>query len=303
MGTSYSITLHSEMDSNDLFVKASDILNVINQEMSTYIDDSLISQVNRSEIGEWTVVSKDFIDILSYATKLCFESDGIYDVSIGKLVNLWGFGPGEVKNTPSENQLKYLTSQVGCDSVELDTLSSTVRRMKDIELDFSSIAKGFAIDKVYEFLIDQKHLNSFFIELGGEIRSTKYKSNLKSWKTGVINPLEPERLIYTFLSSDYESFAMATSGDYRNVRILDGQKLSHTINPSTGIPSNYSKKSVSVISESGMIADALATTLNAMSVNKALSFANMNGIMALFIIQLNGSPKLLFSDSLQKVKI
>ena len=302
MGTTYSITVHSEVSAQNIFVEASDIIDQVNQEMSTYIEDSLISKINRTEIGEWINVSEDFLNVLVYASALCSKSDGLYDVSIGKLVNIWGFGPELIEKSPTDEQLEYLSSQIGCDSTQIDIKSSSVKRNRDIALDFSSIAKGFAIDKVFKFLMKQE-LKGFFIELGGEIRSTKYKSNQQPWKAGVINPMEPQKIIHTFLSSDYESFAMATSGDYMNVRIYEGQEKSHTINPKSGLPSSYSKKSITVISDSGMKADALATTLNVMPLDRAIQYANTNKIMALFVMETIDGHRLLFSDQLEKVKI
>ena len=140
----------------------------VNLEMSTYIDDSLISKVNKADIGQWVTVSQDFLDVLSFATTLCKDTQGIYDVSIGKLVNLWGFGPDSVDKQPSTEELSYFSSQVGCNSIETDPTNLSIKKAKDVELDFSSIAKGFALDKVYEFLIKQSYLNSFFIEIGGD---------------------------------------------------------------------------------------------------------------------------------------
>ena len=302
MGTTYSITVHSEVNAQNIFLEATDIIDQVNQEMSTYIEDSLISKINRTEIGEWINVSEDFLNVLVYASALCSKSDGLYDVSIGKLVNIWGFGPKLIEKSPTDEQLEYLSSQIGCDSTQIDIKSSSVKRNRDIALDFSSIAKGFAIDKVFKFLMKQE-LKGFFIELGGEIRSTKYKSNQQPWKAGVINPMEPQKIIHTFLSSDYESFAMATSGDYMNVRIYEGQEKSHTINPKSGLPSSYSKKSITVISDSGMKADALATTLNVMPLDRAIQYANTNKIMALFVMETIDGHRLLFSDQLEKVKI
>ena len=303
MGTTYSITVHSEVNAQDIFFQAADIIDQVNQEMSTYLEDSLISKINKTEIGEWINVSEDFLNVLVYASALCTKSDGMYDVSIGKLVNIWGFGPELIEESPSDEQLEYLSSQIGCDSTQIDIKSSSVKRNRDIALDFSSIAKGFAIDKVFKFLMKQEQFKGFFIELGGEIRSTKYKSNQQPWRAGVINPMEPQKIIHTFLSSDYESFAMATSGDYMNVRIYEGQEKSHTINPKSGLPSSYSKKSITVISDSGMKADALATTLNVMPLDRAIQYANTNKIMALFVMETIDGHRLLFSDQLEKVKI
>ena len=303
MGTSYSLAMYSDEDTQNTFSKVSNILENVNQEMSTYIVNSSISQINQAEIDKWITVSRDFLDVLTYAIDLCYQSNGVYDVSIGKLVNIWGFGPDTVDNKPTEDELNYLSSQVGCDSIILDDNNLSIKKVRDVSLDFSSIAKGFAIDKAYDFLVTQKQLKSFFIEIGGEIRATTFKYEKQPWKAGIIDPLEQQKIVYAFSSSDFNSFALATSGDYRNVRVFENQKLSHTIDTISGVPSNYSQKSVSVIAENAMMADALATALNAMPLNEAIEYSNRNRLYVLFITEEENSPKLLFSDELQRVKM
>ncbi len=303
MGTSYSLAVYSDEDTQNTFSKVSNILENVNQEMSTYIVNSSISQINQAEIDKWITVSRDFLDVLTYAIDLCYQSNGVYDVSIGKLVNIWGFGPDTVDNKPTEDELNYLSSQVGCDSIILDDNNLSIKKVRDVSLDFSSIAKGFAIDKAYDFLVTQKQLKSFFIEIGGEIRATTFKYEKQPWKAGIIDPLEQQKIVYAFSSSDFNSFALATSGDYRNVRVFENQKLSHTIDTISGVPSNYSQKSVSVIAKNAMMADALATALNAMPLNEAIEYSNRNRLYVLFITEEENSPKLLFSDELQRVKM
>jgi len=303
MGTSYSLAVYSDEDTQNTFSKVSNILENVNQEMSTYIVNSSISQINQAEIDKWITVSRDFLDVLTYAIDLCYQSNGVYDVSIGKLVNIWGFGPDTVDNKPTEDELNYLSSQVGCDSIILDDNNLSIKKVRDVSLDFSSIAKGFAIDKAYDFLVTQKQLKSFFIEIGGEIRATTFKYEKQPWKAGIIDPLEQQKIVYAFSSSDFNSFALATSGDYRNVRVFENQKLSHTIDTISGVPSNHSQKSVSVIAENAMMADALATALNAMPLNEAIEYSNRNRLYVLFITEEENYPKLLFSDELQRVKM
>lgn len=303
MGTSYSLAVYSDEDTQNTFSKVSNILENVNQEMSTYIVNSSISQINQAEIDKWITVSRDFLDVLTYAIDLCYQSNGVYDVSIGKLVNIWGFGPDSADNKPTKDELNYLSSQVGCDSIILDDNNLSIKKVRDVSLDFSSIAKGFAIDKAYDFLVTQKQLKSFFIEIGGEIRATTFKYEKQPWKAGIIDPLEQKKIVYAFSSSDFNSFALATSGDYRNVRVFENQKLSHTIDTISGVPSNYSQKSVSVIAENAMMADALATALNAMPLNEAIEYSNRNRLYVLFITEEENSPKLLFSDELQRVKM
>ena len=271
--------------------------------MSTYLNDSLINKVNYSDINEWVNVSHDFIEVLRYAVDTCIKSKGLYDVSIGKLVDSWGFGPLEKNQKPSLKDIQYLKTQVGCDSIEINDEASAVKRKRDVALDFSSIAKGFAIDKVYKHLYSELNIENIFIELGGEIRTTKHKTDKTPWKIGVVSPSEPDKIVHSFISSNYDSFAMATSGDYRNIRIFNAEEYSHTINPIEGLPKNLSRKSVSVISDNAMIADALATALNVMELEAAMDYANEYEIKALFIYEQDSKPNLLFSKELQKVKM
>ena len=139
--------------------------NSVNLSMSTYLNDSLINKVNYSDINEWVEVSQDFIEVLRYAVDTCIKSKGLYDVSIGKLVDSWGFGSLEKNQKPSLKDIQYLKTQVGCDSIEINDEASAVKRKRDVALDFSSIAKGFAIDKVYKHLYSELNIENIFIEL------------------------------------------------------------------------------------------------------------------------------------------
>ena len=132
MGTSYSLTVYSDEDNQNTFFKVSNILENVNQEMSTYIDNSSISQFNQAKVDQWITVSKDFIYVLTYAIDLCYKSNGVYDVSIGNLVNIWGFGPDTVNEEPTEDKLNYLSSQVGCDSVLLDVDNLSIKKVRDV---------------------------------------------------------------------------------------------------------------------------------------------------------------------------
>ena len=301
MGTTYNIIAFSEYDNLEQSIY--DSFNSVNLSMSTYLNDSLINKVNYSDINEWVEVSQDFIEVLRYAVDTCIKSNGLYDVSIGKLVDSWGFGPLEKNQKPLPKDILYLKTQVGCDSIEINEETPAVKRTRDVALDFSSIAKGFAIDKVFKYLSSEMSIDNLFVELGGEIRTTKYKIDETPWKIGVVSPSKPDKIVYSFISSDYDSFAMATSGDYRNIRIFNEEEYSHTINPVAGAPNNSSKKSVSVVSDNAMIADALATALNVMELEAAMDYANEYQIKALFIYEQDGKSNLLFSKELQKVKM
>ena len=265
MGTTYKVILKgAELQTYDKQIN--NIFEQVNQEMSTYLDTSSISQINNKDLFEWTKVSENFKFVLSFALTLCKDTNGIYDVSVGRLVNTWGFGPYEANNPSTEDNQKML-NDIGCDSVEIN--QDSVRRMKDVHLDFSSIAKGYAIDLVHNKLISDKEIESHYIELGGEIRTSSIKESNTPWTVGIEDPEKPSNSIFKLQSNKFKEFAVATSGDYRNVRIFDKQLLSHTIDVDSGKPKKFSKSSVTVVANSAMTADALATALNAMEQKEA----------------------------------
>ena len=297
MGTTYKVILKgAELQTYDKQIN--NIFEQVNQEMSTYLDTSSISQINNKDLFEWTKVSENFKFVLSFALTLCKDTNGIYDVSVGRLVNTWGFGPYEANNPSTEDNQKML-NDIGCDSVEIN--QDSVRRMKDVHLDFSSIAKGYAIDLVHNKLISDKEIKSHYIELGGEIRTSSIKESNTPWTVGIEDPEKPSNSIFKLQSNKFKEFAVATSGDYRNVRIFDKQLLSHTIDVDSGKPKKFSKSSVTVVANSAMTADALATALNAMEQKEALRYANLNDINTIFLSHENNKTNLILSNSMLKI--
>ena len=297
MGTTYKVILYgkdiktSQIDINNIFER-------VNQEMSTYLANSSISQINTNDLFEWTKVSKGFINVLSFATELCNATDGVYDVSVGRLVNTWGFGPTEASPLTQDEE-KNIMEEVGCDSVQFN--HESVRRLKEVHLDFSSIAKGYAIDLVHLELLSDTSIESHYIELGGEIRTTLIKRHKIPWVVGIQDPENTNNFLIKLESDMFKEFSVATSGDYRNFRVFDEQLISHTFNTKLGKPKVYSKSSVTVIAENAMKADALATALNAMEQEEAIKYSNQNNIKAIFISSQNKESNLIFSNSLLKI--
>ena len=265
MGTTYKVILYgtniqtSQIDINNIF-------EGVNQEMSTYLANSSISQINTNDLFEWSKVSKGFIHVLSFAIDLCNATDGIYDVSVGRLVNKWGFGPTELSRLTQDEE-RNIVEEIGCDSVQVN--QESVRRLKEVHLDFSSIAKGHAIDLVHLELLSDASIESHYIELGGEIRTSAIKRHNMPWVVGIQDPEDPNNFLIKLQSNKFKEFSVATSGDYRNFRVFDEQLVSHTFNTKLGKPKAYSKTSVTVIAENAMKADALATALNAMELEEA----------------------------------
>ena len=297
MGTSYKVILYGQ-EIQTSKQEIHDIFEDVNQEMSTYLVSSSISQINSIDVLEWHKVSNGFIKVLKFAIDLCNDTNGIYDVSVGKLVNTWGFGPNEAIDLTQEEE-KSIINEIGCNSIEAD--QGSVRKLKDVYLDFSSIAKGYAIDLVHLELLSDESIESHYIELGGEIRTSSEKINKMPWLVGIEDPEDPNNFLIKLESNKFKSFSVATSGDYRNFRVSDQQLISHTFNVKLGKPKKYSKSSVTVVAENAMKADALATALNAMELEEAIKYSNINNVKAIFISDQKQQTDLIFSNSMSKI--
>ncbi len=297
MGTTYKVILYGQ-EIQTSRQEVNDIFENVNQEMSTYLSTSSISQINNIDLFEWYKVSKGFTRVLNFAIDLCNDTNGIYDVSVGRLVNTWGFGPNEASDITQEEE-KEILNEIGCDSVQID--QESVRKLKNVYLDFSSIAKGYAIDLVHLELLSDTGIESYYIELGGEIRTSSLKRNNIPWVVGIEDPEDPNNFLIKLKSNQFNNFSVATSGDYRNFRVFDQQLVSHTFNLQLGKPKKYSKSSVTVVAENAMKADALATALNAMKLEEAIKYSNINNVKAIFISNQNTQTDLIFSNSMSKI--
>ena len=297
MGTSYNISIagNSNINNSLIFKK----LDLINEEMSTYIPTSFINKFNETPVDVWIEASPSFLSVLSYAIEVCKFSNGYFDVTAGILVNLWGFGPNTVDGPPPSTQIKQSLEEIGCSSISINNLNGKIRRNKDVRLDFSAIAKGFAIDQLYDtFLLDDQ-VTGFLIEIGGEIKTYGYKNKKEPWVVGISHPTLSGQSILKIKTDIKETFSMATSGDYRNFKLLDDKMLSHTINTNNGMPIEVRGLSVTVISDSAMKADALATALNAMGPDEGLKFSNLHGIDSIFVFKERNQYVVKRSENLQ----
>ena len=299
MGTYYKVIVTSSDDTNKSSL-IKDTLELVNQEMSTYLETSFISKLNATPVGYWIDSTSSFLQVMNMAIEICDLSEGYFDVSAGSLVNIWGFGPSEILKSPDQTTVLNSLKEIGCDSISIDTLNNRVRRERNVQIDFSAIAKGFAIDQVYNELKKNIYITGFFIEVGGEIKTYGLKGKNTPWSVGIAHPEYTSKPIFESKTNTRESFSMATSGDYRNIRILDDKVLSHTINTKNGSPLEVLNSSVSVVNGSAMRADALATAINAMGPTKGLTFANNKNIDAIFILKEEENYVVKFSESFKK---
>jgi len=281
MGTTYNIKVVGEnIDTVKLQQGIDEKLKQLNQEMSTYINDSELSTFNQSTSLEPISVSPGLSRVLKEAIRLGKLSEGALDVTVGPLVNLWGFGPEYRPETVPSNELLALTkARVGLDKLvfEQGMLSKSI---PDLYVDLSTIAKGYGVDLVAEF-IEANGINNYLVEIGGEMRIKGFKHTGELWHVAIEKPLSNERAVHQIIIP--KDNAVATSGDYRIYFEADGQRFSHIIDPKTGKPINHKLVSVTVIHPSSMTADGLSTAMMVMGEEKALAFAEANGL-AVYII-------------------
>jgi thiamine biosynthesis lipoprotein len=216
-------------------------------------------------------------------------------------VDAWGFGPSGVTDEPGDDLLDGLLASTGFQLLELDPDRSFVsKRVPEVQIDLSAIAKGYAVDRVAE-LLEASARSNFMVEIGGEVRVGGRNARGSEWRIGIERPDDARRTLYTSIALD--GLALATSGDYRNFFIRDGVRLSHTIDPRTGRPVAHDLASVSVVHARCVTADALATGLEVLGPAEGPAFADRQGIAALFMVreQNGGTYREIVSESWRRL--
>ncbi len=279
-GTTFSVQC---IDKKELdFSKSYDsIINVINQSMSTYIDDSDISRINK---GDTTVrVDKHFRNVWATSKKIYEETNGVFDPTIGVLVNAWDFGPkGEVKALDSL-KIDSLLASVGLKKLMLID-DKIVKFNPDTFIDFNALAKGYAVD-VFALFLEGKGFKNYLVEIGGEIRGKGSNSiKQKPWMIGVEDPNFDDTQSYSKVVS-LQNEAMATSGSYRKYKIDEkGNRYAHIINTETGYPHKSNMLSASVLAPTCMEADAYATALMSMGLKQSKQFLETHPELKAYLI-------------------
>ena len=292
MGTTYSIKVAGKnsksFNYDDLTIqnKIDSLLVDINLKMSTYIDSSEISKFNSLQDTTWFSISPDLAIVFKEALKVGLETDGSFDITVGPLVNLWGFGPPASKeDLPSDSDIKKALSETGYQNLRLSVDPPAIKKLlPDIYCDLSAIAKGYGVDKVAN-LLEYLGFSNYLVEIGGEVRTSGTNQDGEKWRVGILSP-EMNGGIYKVLHLSEQS--MATSGDYFNFFEVNHVKYSHTIDPRTGKPVTHNLASVTVLHSSCMVADAYATALSVLGPERGFQFATKMNLSALFIVRDNG---------------
>jgi len=284
MGTTYQVKY---LISTTTSYKASidSLLEDFNLSLSTYIPESEISQFNQGTLHRFK--RPYFYAMLTQSQLINQATDGAFDPTVMPLVSAWGFGP-ETNQLPGKQRVDSLLQTVGFENLFFDEYA-VCKLHPNTQLDFSAIAKGYAVDLVLEYL-KTKGIEHIFVEIGGEIAALGVNETGKPWAVFIEKPEDNERAVQALVSLD--NIAIATSGNYRNFYIKDGKKYAHTISPFTGYPVQHSLLSVSVFAGSCAVADAYATAFMVMGFQKALTLVEENAGLEAYFVYTNTTGEL-----------
>lgn len=285
MGTSYSVkVINAGAKTGDLKQGVNELLNEINSSMSTYLADSELSRINQNKTTDWIVVSRELMRVLQLANKVSRQSKGAFDVTVGPIVNLWGFGPDKkILEEPDEDRINSLMDRVGYKKLILDDNASRIKKIEPtLYVDLSGIAKGFAVDKLAEYL-EENGVTDYLVEVGGEIRVKGRNKDNKLWRLAIEKPAIDQRAVHQVV--ELTDQAIATSGDYRNYFESEGRRYSHTINPVSGRPITNRVASVSVITSSAAYSDAMATAFMVLGAENGIELADRLKLKVLFLVK------------------
>lgn len=303
MGTTWSVLLGKRpagVDTSALHSLMQQELDHINKLMSTYDKSSEISRFNDSNSTQWFPVSTETAQVVELARKISILSNGAFDVTVGPLVDLWGFGSKpRGDRTPADDQVEALRKKVGYKHLKVRLSPAALRKdIPGLRVDLSAIAKGYAVDKLAE-IVSAKGFADMVVEIGGEMLIKGRNPNGKLWRIAVEKPVPGRSSAERVFS--LAATGMATSGNYRNFFVEDGQRYGHTIDPATGRPVRHRLASVTVLSPTCAEADALATALMAMGDDAAEELCRRHKISAYLLVHQGEEVRAIMSETFKSM--
>lgn len=294
MGTTYHIKIIAWSFSNtdELGGLIQERLDLINNSMSTYIPDSEISRFNAlRKTDERFYVSDDFLNVVGVGTRIYEMTNGAWDGTVMPLMELWGFTKGysdiyEMRtDVPDKKIIEEALENIGFDKIEIYEGGYLIKRLAALSVDFASIAKGYAVDQLAVLLRD-KGFDDFLVEIGGEIYAAGKRMDGKAWRVGINTPKKDASYDQVYAIIDISGQAVATSGDYRNFFEVNGTYYSHILDPRTGYPVTNGVVSVTVLADTCVFADGLATGILVMGAEKGLELVSiLDGVECLIVVQ------------------
>lgn len=265
---------------NELVDAFKEELDGVDRLMSWHREDSAVARLNAAGAGQKLRVDPPLWELLKLAGEVHEQSGGAFDVTVGPLVELWGFkdkvNPGRV---PSRGEREAIARKVGWEKVRL-AKQRVSKEHAELAFDLSAIAKGYAVDRIAKVL-EKKGYEDFMVEIGGEVKVSGHNLRGRPWRIGIETPDPERREVFAALS--LEDTAVATSGDYRNAHTIAGRRYSHTIDPRTATPIANRVASVTVIHKSCAAADAWSTAMTVLGVDEGVRLADEKGLAVFFI--------------------
>ena len=297
MGTTYNIKyIESEgIPSPEVLQKEVDrLLEEVNDQMSTYRKDSELSRFNQNQTSTPFEVSPQTATVVKEAIRLNGLTLGALDVTVGPLVNLWGFGPeARPEVVPTDEELAARKANTGIQHLTVEGNLLT-KDIPNLYVDLSTIAKGWGVDVVADY-IQSQGIQNYMVEVGGEMRLKGINREGVKWRIAIEKPSVDERAVQEIIEPG--DMAVATSGDYRIYFERDGVRYSHIINPQTGKPIRHKVVSVTVLDKSSMTADGLATGLMVLCEEQGMKIANENDIPVFMIVKTEDGFKEMASEA------
>ena len=292
-GTTYHITYQYD---EDLQPELETRMKEVDNALSMFNKESIISKVNNNQPVE---LNEMFVEVFQQAQKISEDTNGAFDITVAPLVNAWGFG-FKNEQMPDKHAVDSLMAIVGYQKVSYDG-KHIIKRDPRITLDCSAIAKGYGVDVVAQ-LLEEKGIDNYMVEIGGEVVTNGISEKRVPWKIGVTkptdDPLQEGNELQTVLNLTDK--AMATSGNYRNFYYKGKRKYAHTIDPKTGYPVQHSILSATVLTNRCMRADAYATAFMVMGFEGAKKVLERNpDLMAYLIYDDHGKMGVWYSPSLK----
>ena len=268
------------------------LLTAFDLSLSTYRPDSKISKINS---GDSTVIVDDFFtETFQLSNQIYKETNGLFDPTIGVLVNAYGFGPNKKQENLSQKKIDSLLQFVGFDKIALNANKTISKKYSQTFIDFNAIAQGYSVDVVVNYL-KSKGIENAIVEIGGELFALgKNTIENKNWVVGIDDPLQKPEERTLIAKVNLENLGMATSGNYRKVMIDEktGKKFVHIINPKTGLAQKNNVLSATVLSKSSAISDGYATAFMLMSLEESKLFLQNHNELCVMLLYVDATNKM-----------
>jgi thiamine biosynthesis lipoprotein len=282
MGSNYSLKYLAGEGTPEpaaLKTEVDGLLAEVDAQMSTWRADSDISKFNRLPVGSCLVMPAAVLELVRFGETLSGESEGVFDLTLEPLLDLWGFGPqSRGEKVPSAEQIAAVLANVGHRHLRID--GQQLCKSAAVRVDLNSIAAGYVVDRIAERL-GELGVRSYLLDVTGELRAAGRKPDGSLWRVAIEAPRDDRQVAQKVLELD--GVGVSTSGDYRNYFERGGRRYSHTLDPRRGAPISHRLAAVTVVDASTLRADGLSTLLMVLGPEGGYAFAERRGIAAFFV--------------------